>query len=98
MPDDNDIGHEHFVADVATNRLINWILGVGSCITAGLLLWIGAQTFQLAKSAEVTAVRLEQINETLEQNGRDIRENGKAIDALSARVARLEYADSDREQ
>lgn len=78
------------LADTATNRLIGWILGVGSVCTGGLLLWIGSTTFQLAKDSAVQTERLISIQQQQTANVTSASETARSVRELSWRVQRLE--------
>lgn len=94
---------EHLVADISTNRLMNWVLGVGSLVTGGLLLWIASTTHSLALSSVAVQHDMMALTESVADNGDElkgvrieIRENTKSINELSSRVATLEHSNSGR--
>jgi hypothetical protein len=75
---------------LAMNRLVNWVLGVGSVVTGGLLLWIGSQTYELAKQQAVTAERVQSVQLSQQQNTTSINETGRVVREISSRVQRVE--------
>ncbi len=81
---------ERYVADEATVRLINWVLGVGSIVTGALLVWIGAQTFQMAQTQAVMTERLTTIASQQAGNMRSANETASAIRDLGYRVSQIE--------
>lgn len=74
----------------SVNRLVSWVLGVGSVVTGGLLLWIGSTTFQLAKDTAVAAERLEQIQAQQLNSIAANSDTARSVRELSVRVQRLE--------
>lgn len=81
---------EHIVADTATTRLINWILGVGSVVTGGLLLWIGATTFQLAQGQIRQTTQLENIERGLANYNSRVDRNGERLEDFNNRLRDVE--------
>lgn len=73
---------EKLVFDTATSRLINWVLGVGSVVTGGLLLWIGSTTHELAKGQAVT-------NERVQAMQAEQATTGRAVDAVTDRLGEV---------
>jgi hypothetical protein len=81
---------ERLVADSATTRLINWLLGVGSIVTGGLLLWIGSTTYELAQQQAVTSERLQQVTTQQVEANRSVNAAANQLGNLTLRVQRVE--------
>lgn len=81
---------ERIVADSATTRLINWLLGVGSIVTGGLLLWIGSTTYQLAQQQAITSERLQQVQTQQLDVNRNVGQATNELGNLTLRVQRVE--------
>lgn len=83
---------ERLIADSATTRLVNWVLGVGSVVTGGLLLWIGSTTFELAKQTAMQNERLAAMAAQQSNNIVAATQTERAVRDLALRVQRLEDA------
>lgn len=81
---------ERIVADSATTRLINWLLGIGSIVTGGLLLWIGSTTYQLAQQQAITSERLQQVQTQQADVNRNVGQATNQLGNLTLRVQRVE--------
>lgn len=88
MAEEGDL--ERLVADSATTRLINWLLGIGSIVTGGLLLWIGSTTYQLAQQQAVTSERLQQVQSQQIEATRSVNAATTQLGNLNLRVQRVE--------
>jgi hypothetical protein len=71
-------------------RLVNWVLGVGSVVTGGLLLWIGSTTHQLATQQAVTADRVQQVQTQQVETTRSLNSNTQSLSNMSLRLQRVE--------
>lgn len=81
---------ERLVADTATSRLINWVLGVGSVVTGGLLLWIGSTTHHLATQQAVTGERVQAMQLQQATQAVTAAETSRGIRDVSTRLDRVE--------
>lgn len=78
------------VTEAMTARLVSWILGVGSVVTGGLLLWVGSTTFQLAQQSAVANEQLRLLREQQMRQTATATDTGRAVRELSLRVQRIE--------
>lgn len=77
-------------AENLASRLVNWLLGIGSVVTGGLLLWIGSTTYELAKQQAVAAERLSAVQSEQVETTRSVNAATTQLGNLSLRVQRVE--------
>ena len=78
------------MAEHLASRLVNWLLGLGSVVTAGLLLWIGSTTYELAKQQAVSSERLQSVQTAQSETTRSVNAAATQLGNLSLRVQRVE--------
>lgn len=71
-------------------RLVNWVLGVGSVVTGGLLLWIGSTTHELATQQAVTGDRVQQVQAQQVETTRSLNTQTRSLNDMSLRLQRVE--------
>lgn len=76
--------------EAVASRLVNWLLGVGSVVTGGLLLWIGSTTYELAKQQAVSSERLQGVQTQTLEATRSVNAATTQLGNLSLRVQRVE--------
>lgn len=74
----------------AINRLVSWVLGIGSVCTGGMLLWMGSTLYDLsitiARTEERLAIIQTQQTAAIAANS----DTARSVRELASRVQRLE--------